>query len=242
VNREGRPDAQAQPASARLIEAIADDREANSGVVDALRGLDEVRVSIRRLELGDYELDGRLLFERKTLRDLAVSLKDGRLFEQGCRLASSPLCRALILEGTSRDLSGSGMRREAIQGALINLTLFLGIPLLRSQGPEESARLMVYAARQFDAITRSTLPRLFRGKRPRGKRKTQLRILQAFPGIGPESARRMLETFGSVEAILGAAVEDLMRVPGVGHARAEAIRWAISEHSFPYAPRDDAVL
>jgi len=43
---------------------------------------------------------------------------------------------AFIPEGTAADLAGSGMRREAIQGALIGLTLYLGIPLLRSQGNE----------------------------------------------------------------------------------------------------------
>lgn len=225
-----------------LIQVVADDREANCAVIDALESRGDVQVSIGRLELGDYELDGRLLFERKTLRDLAASLKDGRLLEQGCRLASSPLCKALILEGTSRDLPENGMRREAIQGALITLTLFLGIPLLRSAGPEESARLMVYAARQFDSITRGARPRLFKGKRPKGKRKTQLRILQALPGIGPESARRLLEQFGSVEAILAAGVEDLMRVPGVGHTRAEAIRWAVTEFPSPYTPLNDPVL
>jgi DNA excision repair protein ERCC-4 len=224
------------------VQVVADHREARGAVIDALRSRSDVRVSMGRLELGDYELNGRLLFERKTLRDLAVSLKDGRLFEQGRRLAASPLCRALILEGTSRDLPQTGMRREALQGALITLTLFLGIPLLRSAAPEESARLMVYAARQFDAITRGAPPRLFAGKRPKGKRRTQLRILQALPGIGPESARRLLEKFGSVEAILAASVEDLMGVPGVGRGRAEAIRWAMADFPSPYMPSDDPVL
>ncbi|MGR9037271.1 MAG: ERCC4 domain-containing protein, partial [Gammaproteobacteria bacterium] len=72
------------------------------------------------------------------------------MFEQGVRLAASPLHKAIILEGRAHDLAGSGMRREALQGALISLRLFLGIPLLRSVDAEESVRLMLYAARQFD--------------------------------------------------------------------------------------------
>jgi ERCC4-type nuclease len=121
------------------------------------------------------------------------------------------------------------MRREAIQGALISVTLFFGVPILRSFRPEESAQLMIYAAKQFDSIVRGAAPRLFKGKRPRGKRKTQVRILQALPGIGPKYARRLLDTFGSIEAIIGASAEDLMRVPGIGSARAEMIHWAVSE-------------
>lgn len=224
------------------IQAVVDDREPDSAILDALRNMSDVQVTIRRLELGDYELDGRLLFERKTLRDLIASIKDGRLFRQACRLASSPMCKALILEGTPRDMLGGGMRREAVQGVLIHLTLFLGIPLLRSTGPAESARLMIYAARQFESILRGTSPRLFKGKRPKGKLKTQLQILQALPGIGPESAARLLETFGSVEAIFKATVNDLMCVPGVGHARAQAIRWTVSEQLSLYSERDDPVL
>lgn len=142
------------------IDIIVDDRENSAAIVATLRNLGENQVTIQRLTLGDYLLDGRLLFERKTLADLLVSIKDGRLFEQGCRLAASPLCKALILEGTTREIPPSGMRRAAIQGALTQLTLFLGIPILRSTGPEESARLMVYAARQFAAIARNKPPRM----------------------------------------------------------------------------------
>jgi len=224
------------------IRVIADDREANCAVLEALRNISEVQIVVQRLDLGDYEIDGRLLFERKTLIDLVTSIKDGRLFRQASLLAASPLYKALILEGTSRDLLASGMRREAIQGALINLTLFFGIPLLRSMGTEESARLMVYAARQFQWIAKSTLPHLVRGKRPTGKFKTQLQILQALPGIGPESARRLLEIFGSVEAVFSASLEDLKDVPGVGNVRANAIRWAVSESRSLYSLSEDPVL
>ena len=182
-----------------------------------------------RLELGDYLLDGRLLFERKTLSDLAASLKDGRLFEQGIRLAASPLHKAIILEGNSHDLMKCGMRREALQGALITLTLFLGIPLLRSLNPDETARLMIYANRQFESLASNAPPRLFSGKRPKGKRKIQLRILQSLPGIGPSIAHNLLEQFGSVEAVLAADEASLLCVAGIGAGRAKTIRWAVGD-------------
>ena len=59
----------------------ADDREPES-VVSALRSLRRVQVSLRRLKLGDYVVDGRLLIERKTLPDFALSIVQGRLFRQ----------------------------------------------------------------------------------------------------------------------------------------------------------------
>ena len=223
------------------IQIIADDRESQSPVIEALRSQNGTNVTVRRLDLGDYLLDERLLFERKTLRDFAVSLKDGRLFEQGVRLAASPLQKAIILEGRASDLAESGMRREALQGALINLTLFLGIPLLRSADADESARLMLYAARQFDHIARQMPPRLFKGKRPKGKRKTQLQILQSLPGIGPSVAHNLLEQFGSVEAVLAADEQALLGVAGIGTGRAKSIRWAIGEQLASYGNQEEEI-
>lgn len=217
------------------IQIIADDRESQSGVIEALRSQDGAEVSVRRLALGDYLLNERLLFERKTLRDFAVSLKDGRLFEQGIRLAASPFHKAMILEGRAQDLAESGMRREALQGAIISLSLFLGIPLLRSADAEESAKLMLYAARQFDHISRQMPPRLFKGKRPKGKRKTQMKILQSLPGIGPDTAHNLLDEFGSIEAVLSADEQALLGVAGIGERRAKSIRWAVGEQSAHYS-------
>ena len=224
------------------IQIIADDRESQSPVIEALRRQNGTEVTVRRLALGDYLLDERLLFERKTLRDFAVSLKDGRLFEQGVRLAASPLHKVIILEGRARDLAESGMRREALQGALISLTLFLGIPLLRSADAEESARLMLYAACQFDHITRRQMPpQLFKGKRPKGKHKTQLRILQSLPGIGPGVAHNLLEQFGSIEAILTADEQALLSVAGIGAGRAKSIRWAVGEQLASYGNQEEEI-
>jgi DNA excision repair protein ERCC-4 len=217
------------------VQIIADDRESQAGVIEALKRQNETEVSVRRLALGDYLLDERLLFERKTWRDFAVSLKDGRLFEQGIRLAASPLLKAIILEGRAHDPAESGMRREALQGALINLNLFLGIPLLRSADAEESARLMLYAARQFNHLARQTPPRLFKDKRPKGKRKTQLQILQSLPGIGPNIAHNLLEQFGSVEAVLSADEQALASVAGIGAGRAKSIRRAVGEQWASYS-------
>lgn len=214
-------------ATSRPVHVVADDREAGSGVIEALKALDDVEVTVERLTLGDYEVDGRVLFERKTLFDLTISIKDGRLFQQAARLAGAPKHVAVILEGTARDLRDSGMRREAIQGALITLTLIFGIPVLRSMGPEETARLMLYAAKQVRMIVNGALPR--KGVRPKGKRKLQLQILQGLPGVGPGRARRLLEAFGSVQAVFQASANDLLEVSGIGANTAKTIRWAVGE-------------
>jgi ERCC4-type nuclease len=222
---------------------VVDDREVGSGTIEALRAMEAVNLRVARLPLGDYAWEGLVLFERKTLKDLIISLKDGRLLRQACRLAAAPMRSVLILEGTARDLAGSGMRREAIQGALVTITVILGIPLLRARDAEESARLMVYTARQLralgDASQQEALPRPLPVRRPKGKRKAQLHILQGFPGIGPKRARRLLERFGSIEAVLTADAKTLTSVSGIGTATAETIRWAVGEQVQRYKLLDD---
>lgn len=214
------------------IRIIIDDREARCGIIEIFGAMGSVSVSTSRLTCGDYEVENNLVFERKTLTDLAISVKDGRIFRQGCRLAESHKRGIIILEGTSRDLVSSNMRREALQGALISLTVFLGIPLLRSRNLQETAQLMLYTARQNRKVASGALPR--HGIRPRGKRKTQLHILQGIPGVGPERACTLLDTFGSIEAVLTASTEELVSIKGIGANTVNAIHWAVREPDLEY--------
>ena len=219
------------------IRFLVDDREARSGTVAALEAVEGVDLRFGRLPVGDYEVDGVLFFERKTLPDLAVSIQDGRLFHQAWSLSvmPAPARGVLILEGTASDWSGIGMRREAVQGALITVSVFFGVPLLRARDGEESARLMVYTAQQAKVMKRGALPR--HAKRPKGKRRAQLAMLQGLPGVGPGRAERLLDQFGSVEAVLTAAADELAAVHGIGKQTAQGIRWLVGEGGrTPYGP------
>jgi DNA excision repair protein ERCC-4 len=210
----------------------ADDRESASPVVELLRQCPDFEVTVTRLKLGDYLVDGRFLFERKTLPDLVTAIISGRLFTQALRLAATSLRPAIILEGTAQDLDESGMSRESIQGALVTVTVFWGIPLLRTRTPAETVRTMLFAAQQRQAYAVGALPRP--GYRPRGKRARQLFVLQGLPGIGPELARRLLVRFGGVGAVMNASAEDLQSVSGIGRGTAEKIRWAVDEPDHQY--------
>jgi len=214
------------------INIIIDDRERSQTIHQALIAMEGVSCERRRLAIGDFQVDGRFLFERKTLPDFAVSIIDGRLFKQMTRLAMSPLNGVLVLEGSSRDLKPSGVRREALQGALITTSLILGIPVLRALNDDETARLMVYTARQVRFAATGGLPRS--GYRPKGKRKQQLHILQSLPGVGPARAARLLARFGSVRNVLNASLENLITVEGIGSETARNIDWAVREPESAY--------
>lgn len=224
--------------SDRRTHVYVDDRERNSGVIEHLHARPDVDVTIHRLPVGDYLWDDYLLFERKTLVDLAQSIKEGRLFRQANRLADGAPHGVLILEGTARSLASSNMQRAAIQGALIHLALFMGLPILRAKGPAETARLMQYATNQYQSVRGGALPRRPSGKRPTGKRRVQLYLLQGLPGVGPQRAQQLIDTFGSVEAVLQADMDDLIAVNGIGSKTAETIRWAVEEPATRYEKVD----
>ncbi|MFO7708497.1 MAG: ERCC4 domain-containing protein [Desulfobacterales bacterium] len=209
------------------VDIVADDRERASGVIPFLGSIPQVSVRIERLSSGDYLADQRILFERKTLQDFAVSIVDGRLFKQTLALTRSKFRPVLILEGGGKDAEGLGVRREALQGALVTISLIFNIPILRSITPEETARLIVYAARQVRSFYHVGRERP--GYRPKGRQARQLFILQGLPGVGRDRALRLLEKFGSVEAVMCAGREELLAVEGVGAKTADRIRWAVCE-------------
>lgn len=85
-------------------------------------------VSMEQLACGDFLVNDQWVFERKTVKDLCMSLMDGRLFKQGLRLLQSGHHPVVILEGRSSTIQECGVRREAVQGALITLSVFFGLP------------------------------------------------------------------------------------------------------------------
>lgn len=210
---------------------IADDRESRL-VIAELESHPDCRVSVQRLPLGDYLVDGRLLFERKTLPDFAASVMDGRLFRQAARIASSKLHGIIVLEGTVKDLANHGISREALQGALISVSVIFGIPLLRALDAAETARLMLHAARQIRTARTGAVA--CKGRRSKAKRRIQLHILQGLPGIGPGRAQSLLEKYGSVQNVMQADYADLLDTSNIGEETAKRIRWAVSENIAAY--------
>ncbi len=208
------------------VPLVVDERERCVELLAALNRSDALDIQVRRLSAGDYLLDGRILFERKTILDLVRAIKSGHLFNQALRLAEVPdVVPVVILEGSPH--AGLRMRRASIQGALVTVSVFIGVPVVATQNPVETSRVLVSAARQARAVATGALPR--RGWRPKGKKALQNFILQGLPGVGPDRAAGLIERFGSVRSALAAAPEDWRAVPGIGVKTADKIDWAVSE-------------
>lgn len=207
-----------------------DDRERNEELIGFLRSRSDLVCRTIHLETGDFRIDRSVIVERKTISDFCRSLFDGRLFSQASRLVRAPERTALILEGATADWQEIQVKREAVQGTLISLMLVFDIPVLRSNGPAETGKLLLYTGRQLvRARTEGQIPQ----RRIKAKRRAsrQRQVLQALPGVGPDRAKRLLEQFGSVRDCLAAEEEILSQIKGIGPVIAERIVRTVEEES-----------
>lgn len=150
---------------------------------------------------------------------------DARLFRQAEKLARRGRRGLLILEGTASPTAETGVAREALQGALITVSVFFGLAVLRARDATETARLLIYLGRQAQRFARQAFPRS--GYRPKGRRARQLFVLQGLPGVGPGRAENLLARFGSVENVARASAAELAKAEGIGETTTAKIRGII---------------
>jgi ERCC4-type nuclease len=105
---------------------------------------------------------------------------------------------------------------------MVMLSVVLGIPILRTGDPAETARLLIYAGQQLARRVAGAVARP--GYRPKGLLKRQMFLLQGLPGVGRKRAAALLEHFHTPAAVLAAPEEDLARVDGIGVTTARALR------------------
>lgn len=105
-----------------------DSRENCKIACEYLNWITDVEYSLAQLKEGDFVLNHSIIFEHKTNADFVQSIKDGRLFRQCYRKENLNAPFILIIEGDKGSRAQTGMTRGAIQGALIHLAVFMGVP------------------------------------------------------------------------------------------------------------------
>lgn len=126
--------------------------------MERVNGMSEVNVTTEMLPLGDIILcddEGNelVIIERKTLNDLAASIRDGRYKEQGFRLNNCDVHNHNIIylvEGNLRTYNEfkARLERKALLSSFISLTYFKGFTLHRTENVDESAEwIMSYASK-----------------------------------------------------------------------------------------------
>ncbi len=201
-------------------ELLVDNAERHAALVELARQCDDFTVHIEHLPVGDYWIDRGIIVERKSYADFALSLADGRLFPQAAKLARCPHRPVVLLEGP-RPLQMPQIHPHALKGAMASLAVMWRLPVLLARDAEDSLTILRFLANQLDG-SRSGLKRYDR--KPKRLASRKLYMLQGLPGVGPALAHRLLLEFGSIERVMTADEEELMRVHGVGRQKAARIR------------------
>ena len=214
------------------VDIVVDSREAskNSDIVEGLRrrGL---RVAVAGLGAGDYYLLAReptkaVLVERKTVLDLANSIRDGRIWDQVRRLKEvaeeDGVRPVIVVEGWLGLIEKrTKWNIAAVLRVIDEIVLDWGVPVLPTHSKEATIAWLAAKARSLGRTEEKRVVRLRVEKKPMTLRE---RILYVAEGLaGPTIARRLLAHFRTLRRIANASVAELMRVEGVGEKRAREI-------------------
>lgn len=208
--------------SSEELQVYVDDREADSEAAGKLADLG-CEVKVRRLPVADFVASERVGIEKKTAKDFEASIIDGRLFSQARELASNFEKPVIIVVGDAFER----LHRRVIRGALVSLATDFRMPVLFAGDEDELAEIVFSIAEREQKRWRSEAPLLLE-KRAFTLEQKQRLVVESLPMIGPKTARKLLEHFGSVLRVFGASEKELQEVEGVGKVRAKEIRRIIN--------------
>jgi Fanconi anemia group M protein len=193
------------------MHAIADLHEKNSLVAAELVSLG-VDVDFKHLKVADY-LIGEVAIERKTVSDFINSMINKRLLRQLEELKQYDK-RLLIIEGLEeQELYNDhpeGMHGNSIRGMLLHTLLEKNCPIIFTKDYTDTAKFLFLIARRMEKDNKHIS--LHAKKKAKNFREQKQFIIEAFPGIGPATAKKLLKKFKTITNIINASDEKLKEI------------------------------
>jgi len=215
------------------VEIVIDQRELDSTIARDLSKREGIETRLETLEVGDYVVSDRVVVERKTVSDFLDTLTGGdrSLFEQikdDARYYDRPV---VIIEGTG--LYGErNVHPNAIRGALASLAVDFGASVVRTDDEADTTEMLdVLATREQEDADRAVSAHGEKAAKTLAEQ--QEYVVASIADVGPVTAQSLLEHFGSVEAVLTAAEDELQDADGVGAVTAERIREVVASEYEP---------
>lgn len=202
-----------------MVAVLADHREKNNRIVKELIDLN-VSVKTAQLELADYLVSGRVAVELKTVPDFVASIIDGRLLEQVRDLKKNFERAVLVIEGEEDIYSVRKVHANAIRGMLSCIVLDFGVPVLYTKNPKDTAGLLAVMAQREQNKERDFS---YHERKPHSLKEQQEFFVSSLPGIGVQTAKLLLEHFGSIKALVASNREELVAIKGVGDKTADRL-------------------
>jgi len=191
------------------VPIIIDTREKQSLIASCLREQNAL-IEFERLAISDY-LVGKFAIERKTFSDFISSTLNKRLLMQLTELKKYP-CPILVIEGFHYNYHDSKIHENAIRGMLLSAILDFQIPVIFTENEEDTSRFLISLAKKQEKNRKEFSLRP--AKSFKNLQEQKQFILEGFPGIGPKTAKKLLERFKTIKNILLADEDDLKKILG----------------------------
>lgn len=214
------------------VDVVIDSREdAKHPEFKTMISREGLRTAIRELPAGDFLLlatPGKqsVLVERKTVDDLANSIRDGRIWDQSRVLQEAAIQDGhrpvIVVEGSLEKLERyRGWKIQSVLRVIDTLVLDMNIPVIFTPSKEATIAWIVAKAKSLGKTEEKKIMRMRTEKKPMS---LEERVLYVAEGIaGPVLARRLLAKFKTLKSIANASIYELMSVEGIGEKRAQEI-------------------
>ena len=195
------------PSAGEMVTLVADAAQKGNAILTAL-GDKKVRLVYANLQVGDYQITDNVYVSYLTSEAFVRSLADKRLYRQVLELKRAVPEPVLLVEGPSvYDIEDANP--YLINGALAFISVLNRIPVLFSEGPEESADLLFMATNQMQFGLGYEVNAEDQKARKREYKEVQLDVLTALPGIGPEAGKILVRRHGTLRQIFSLTPPDL---------------------------------
>lgn len=203
----------------QVVAILADHREKNNRVVKELIDFG-ISVKTAQLTTADYIISGKVGVELKKVPDFVASIIDGRILDQVRDLKNLFNKAVIIIEGEEDIYNVRNVHANAIRGMLASIALDFHVPVLYTKNPQDTAALLaVMAKREQGKEIDFTLHSL----KPKSIHEQQEFIVSAFPNIGVQTAKILLEHFGNIKNLVNATEEQLTELKGIGDKTAKQL-------------------
>ncbi len=211
-----------------MAKVIIDKRESKEIKTEiAKEGLD---IEEKQLEVADFiiytkDLENKVQcvgIERKTTNDLLNSIIDRRLLNQLSALKENFDIPILIIEGKENIYALRNFHPNSIRGVLSTIAIDFQVSIIPTLGPKDTAKYISLIAKRLEKVRRplDLLPK----RKALTPKEKQLCIISSFPGIGINTAKYLLDKFGSINRITNASEKDLMEVDNIGKIKAKELK------------------
>lgn len=189
---------------------IVDYREKNSLVCSELIRLG-FEIHFRELKVADYIVKS-VAIERKTISDFHASMTNARLLRQLEELGQYEN-KLLLIEGIEEQElyndDNYGIHGNSIRGFLLSIVLRKKVPIIFTKNAQDTAQFLNILAKRKEKEASLNVK-----KKAHNKSEQLQFIIESFPGIGPKTAKKLLEEFKSIKNIANASEQDLKKILG----------------------------